>query len=65
MSETLQHTICQIGAHSNLRQQSFVGEFVYILTSWRDSKTAVTELKQDVVNDVKAVLLPELNIARL
>jgi hypothetical protein len=54
-----------MGAHSNLRQQISVGEFVYILTSWRASKTAVTELKQDSVSDVKAVLLPELNIARL
>jgi len=26
---------------------------------------AVTELKEDLVKDVKAVLLPELNIARL
>jgi len=29
------------------------------------SKTAVTQLKQHFVKDVKAVLLPELNVARL
>lgn len=31
-----ENTVCQMGAHSTLRQQSIVGEFVYILTSWRD-----------------------------
>jgi len=54
-----------MGANSNWRQQSSVGKYVYILTRWRASKMAVTELKEDLVKDVKAVLLPELNIARL
>jgi len=54
-----------MGAQSNLRQHSSVGEFVYILASWSASKTAVTELKQYLVKDVKAVLLQQPTIARL